>query len=190
MNHYFKITSSFSSSGTISLLLFFLLASPLWGDGKGVAQECNVFYVTPGGADSGTVGTKANPADFLYALSLVSGANDKIYMASGTYNFSNPINLINNVTIEGGFDPTTWEKSNSTATNIYRDNANIEPTPSRLVAMYGNTISNFLLQDLTIRCSDAFGNSTSTYSVHLTNCSNYEIVRCKLIAGNAGNASN
>jgi PKD repeat protein len=153
------------------------------------AQQCTVIYVTPNGASSGTVGTKAAPASLTYAITLATATDNKIHMASGTYNISAALNMKSNLTIEGGYNSTTWKKSNATATTIYRDNSNVEANPNRLVAMYCNNISNFRLQDLTIRTANGFGNGISTYGVHLSGCSDYEIVRCKISAGNAGNGN-
>jgi hypothetical protein len=165
---------------------FIALSAILW-QCISFGQECNIVYVAPGGATSGTAGTKANPADIFYGITLSSSTNNKIYIAAGTYNISAPINLKSNVTLEGGFDLLTWKKSNSTTTTIYRDNSNPEPNPSRIVAMYGNNISNFRLQDLTIRSASVFSGGISSYALHLNGCSDYEIVRCKIIAGNAAN---
>lgn len=157
--------------------------------GRGFAQQCTVIYVTPNGASTGTAGTKAAPASLTYALTLANATDNKIFMASGTYNITAPINMKANLTIEGGYNANTWKKSNSTATTIYRDNSNIESAPNRLVAMYCNAISNFRLQDLTIRTANAFGGGVSTYGIRLNACSNYQIARCKVIAGNAGNGT-
>jgi len=175
------------------LLLYIFLFIPLLGGvggGFSFAQECNIVYVTPNGATSGAAGTKANPAELLYGLTLANATDNKIYMAAGTYILFNPLNMLSDITLEGGFDPLTWEKSNSTTTTIYRDNSNVEPSPNRLVAIYCMGISNFRLQDLTIRSANAFGNGISSYGLYLDSCSNYDIVRCKIIAGNAGNGSN
>lgn len=154
------------------------------------AQECNVVYVTPGGAASGTAGTKTTPASFLYGLSLANSTDNKIYMAAGTYIVYNPINLKSDISIDGGYNATTWEKSNATSTSIYRDNSNMESSPDRLVAMYGISIYNFQLQDLTIQCANAFGDGISSYGIYLSGCSNYNIIRCKIFSGNAGNGLN
>lgn len=153
------------------------------------AQECNIIYVTPGGASTGAAGTKANPASITYALTLATGPNNKIYMAAGTYILSQPLNLVNNVTIEGGFN-SSWYKTNNSTTTILRDNTNPLSNPLRLIGIFGNNVSNFRLQDLTIRVLGTFENSVSTYTVYLSGCSNYQIVRCKLIGGNAGNGVN
>lgn len=153
------------------------------------AQQCNVIYVTPNGASSGTAGTKAAPASLTYAVTLANATDNKIYMSSGTYNISNPIQMKSNLTIEGGFNPSTWQKSNSTATTIYRDNSNLETNPNRLVAIYCNNISNFRFQDLVIRTANVYGGGISTYTLYLNGCSNYQIGRCKIQAGNAGSGS-
>ncbi len=153
------------------------------------AQQCTVIYVTPNGASSGTSGTKIAPASLSYALTLANATNNKIFMASGTYNISNPINMKANLSLEGGYNAITWKKSNSTTTTIYRDNSNVESSPNRLVAVYCTTISNFRLQDLTIRTANGYGGGVSSYGIHLNGCSNYQIVRCKIIAGNAGNGT-
>ena len=174
----------------IFFTLFFL--SPLlWrvAGGEVFAQQCTVIYVTPNGASSGTAGTKAAPASLTYGLTLVNGTNNKIFMSSGTYNISNPILMKANLSIEGGYNAISWKKSNATATTIYRDNTNVEPSPNRLVAIYCTTISNFRFQDLTIRTASGFGGGISSYGIHLGGCSNYVIVRCKVYAGNAGNGT-
>jgi len=154
------------------------------------AQECNIVYVKAGGATSGVAGTKSTPASLLYGLTLANSVDNKIYMASGTYYLFNAINMLSDVTLEGGFDGITWVKGNGTSTTIYRDNSNVESSPTRLVAMYCMNISNFRLQDLTIQCSNAFGSGASSYGVYMTGCSNYVVARCKIISGNAGNGDN
>ena len=154
------------------------------------AQECNIVYVKPGGATTGTAGTKNNPASLLYGIVLANSVDNKIYMASGTYYVFNAINMKSDISLEGGFNVSTWEKSNGTTTTIYRDNSNVETAPTRLVAMYCMNKSNFKMQDLTIQCSNAFGSGASSYGVYLSGCSNYQITRCKIIAGNAGNGDN
>lgn len=177
---------------TYRVLITILLFSPLlWrgAGGEAFAQQCTVIYVTPNGASSGTAGTKIAPASLTYALSLATATDNKIYMASGTYNISSPIDMKANLSIEGGYNSTTWKKSNASATTIYRDNSNIESNPIRIVAIYCTNISNFRFQDLTIRTSNGFGNGTSTYGIRLSGCSNYQIVRCKITAGNAGDGT-
>lgn len=152
------------------------------------AQECNIIYVTPFGATSGAAGTKQNPANLTYGLSLATSPQNIIYMRAGTYNVSNPVNLVSDVKIYGGFN-TQWEKTNGSETIIFRDFSNVQPNPLRLVAVQGINISNFELHDLTIKTANAVGEGVSTYGLYLNGCSNYELVRIKVEAGSATNGS-
>jgi hypothetical protein len=158
----------------------------------GTVPACNVIYVTPTGFG---VGTQASPTDLLTALSMSNCNGALIRMAIGTYNFNNPISTISSyTTIEGGFDDGNgWQKTSAAgATTINRTTANLEgpANAERLVAIYGNGIHDFRLQDLTITTAaggtSAGGNGISTYGMHLTAAYNYEIVRCQIQAGAAG----
>ena len=166
---------------------FLLLAVLLSGFGHfSFSQQCNVIYVTPNGASAGAAGTRANPASLTYGLSLANGVDNLIWMAAGNYPLSSPLQLVSNVTLEGGFDPVTWIKSNATPTVIQKDNTNVIPAPANaLVALAGLTISNFRLQDLTITVANATTPVTSVYGVYLNGCSNYNIVRCSVTSGAA-----
>lgn len=149
-----------------------------------MAQECNIIYVTPSGAGSGSAGTKANPANLIYGLSLANAGNSILYLRAGTYNVSNPVNLVSGVKIYGGFNPQ-WEKTNGSESIIYRDFFNVQPNPSRLVAVQGTNLSNFELHDITIKTANAIGNGVSTYGLYLNGCSSYELVRVRIQAGTA-----
>lgn len=155
------------------------------------SQECGVIYVTPNGATSGVAGTRANPANLTYGLTLVSAQNNRLWLASGTYNLLQPLQLISNVVIEGGFDASTWVKSNSTATVLLKDASNVIPAPANaLVAIAGLNVNNFRLQDLTIQVASANTPQTSVYGIYLNGCSNYNIVRCNVTTGAAGTGIN
>ncbi len=155
-----------------------------------VYSQCNILYVTPTGTGLGTI---ANPASLSGALFLVTTTNARVIrMAIGTYNIDNAITIpIDGVTLEGGFDPgNAWRKTSlAGATTITRSTAAPEGAANaqRLVAIYAINRSNFRLQDITITTANATGNGMSTYGVHLTNCSNYNIVRCQILPG-AGSA--
>lgn len=148
------------------------------------AQECNVIYVSPGGANSGAAGTKSNPASLQYGLTLVSAGNSRLHLRAGTYNISTEINLVSNCRIEGGYN-ANWQKTNGSETIIFRDFTNPSPNPSRLIAVSGGNLTNFELHDITIKTANAIGNGVSTYGMYLSGCSNYELVRVKIQAGNA-----
>src|SRR5680860_753042 len=150
-----------------TISLFVLLVFNLTG------QSCGVVYVTPSGNGAGTI---AYPSSIDNALTSAS-PNDVIRLAIGTYSLDNPLNLVGDITLEGGFDPANgWSKTSlAGATTINRTTLNPEGPGNapRLVAFYGNSIANFRLQDLTISTDNAVNNQTSTYAIHLDNCSNY-----------------
>ncbi|RMG31581.1 MAG: T9SS C-terminal target domain-containing protein [Bacteroidetes bacterium] len=149
------------------------------------SNACVVVYASPTGTGAGT---QSDPASLLDAISLASCSNSIIKMAVGTYTIDNPITSIaGNITLEGGFEPSNgWRKtSRAGATTIFRTAANPEglANQQRIVGIYLNGASNFRFQDLTIETDHAIDPGTSTYGVHLTNCSDYQFVRCQIIAG-------
>ncbi|MEN2993661.1 MAG: hypothetical protein ABDH91_08950 [Bacteroidia bacterium] len=159
------------------------------------------IYVTPNG-DPGGAGAKANPTTLQAALTRAACSNTIIKMATGTYTISSPITgITSNITLEGGFDAANnWRKtSQAGATRILRTNQNVEgcsdgTNAPRLVALQISNASNFRLQDLTVEGENApaassgcaSGRGVSTYALYLSNCSNYQIVRCRFIVGNGG----
>jgi gliding motility-associated-like protein len=126
--------------------------------------------------------------------------NVVIKMTQGTYTLNAPItNLTSFITLEGGFDPTFTTKSSlAGATTIFRTNANIQGPPNapRLTAFEISGATNFRLQDLTIQVANAPASTpaspygVSTYGIHMNGCSNYDIVRCQIIVGNASAGQN
>lgn len=156
------------------------------------APTCNVIYVNTTG---GGTGTQANPTDLLTALSMSACNGALIRMATGTYNFNNPITTLSSyTTLEGGFDPVTWIKTSLPgATTINRTAANLEGPANapRIVLFQANGIHDFRLQDITITTSNPpispSGYGVSTYGLHLTGAYNYDFVRCQILPGNASN---
>jgi len=149
------------------------------------AQQCEIIYVTPGGASSGAAGTQTNPANLTYGLSLATPTDNQIWLASGTYPISTTLFIISNITLEGGFDATTWIKTNLQPSIINRDNSNMQLAPNRLVAVECTGITNFRLQDLTINVTNGVGDGVSVYGIHMDSCTNYSITRCIVATGNA-----
>ncbi|MBL4735653.1 MAG: T9SS type A sorting domain-containing protein [Flavobacteriales bacterium] len=150
----------------------------------GTAQECTIIYITPTGASSGVSGTKLNPANLLYGLTLADSVNSQLHIASGFYSLSTTLNMASDVTMEGGFNDTSWVKTNAVPTVIFRDSSNISTSPNRLIAISCIGVSNFRLQDLTISVANAVGDGVTTYGLYLDSCSGYSITRCDIIAGN------
>jgi gliding motility-associated-like protein len=155
------------------------------------AQSCVIIYVTPTGTGNGT---QASPTNFTNALSMAQCNNSIIKLATGTYSFDNPITGITGyTTIEGGFDAVTWAKTSAPgATTIYRTALNPEGIPGsqRIVAIYMNSASFFRFQDVTFQTADCpnstFQGGMSNYVFHMTNCSDYSFVRCRMLPGKGG----
>ncbi|MBL4656740.1 MAG: hypothetical protein JKX73_01980, partial [Flavobacteriales bacterium] len=166
----------------ISITIIAIVLTPVMATG----QECNIIYVTPSGAGSGPT-DKSNPANLQYGLSLVDSANNQLHLSSGLYTLTSPLIMVSGVTIEGGFTDTSWEKSNSTATILFRDASNVQTYPNRLVAVACVEVTDFRLQDLDIIVANAVGDGVTTYGVYLDNCANYSIVRCNINSGNGSN---
>ena len=150
------------------------------------AQECGIIYVTPTGATSGAAGTRANPADLLYGLSLVSASDTIVWLSSGTYSISNTISIPNGVTIEGTFNAGIWDKTNANTSLIARNALNPDMANLALIALEGTGISNFRLQDLDISVALAPSSQITVYGIKLSNCSNYNITRCVVTTGAGG----
>ncbi len=167
--------------------LLFVLLSILSSFYQIFAQECGIIYVTPNGTSDIGSGTRDNPTNINHALSLISPQDRTMWLASGNYNLSNTLNIIDNFTIEGGFDPNTWIKTNNTPTIIRRDSANIQNNPNRLVALSATNVNLFNIHDLTIITADAVGNGVTNYGIYLNNCSFYYISRVTVKAGNGSN---
>ncbi|MDP2325930.1 MAG: hypothetical protein Q8N51_18145, partial [Gammaproteobacteria bacterium] len=151
------------------------------------AQQCGVIHVSPNGAGSGAAGTRSNPASLTYGLSLASGTNTVIWMAAGTYPITNTLQIPSGITLEGGFDPATWVKSNATPTIISRSAANVLPAPANaLVGLAALNATGFRLQDLTVDVAAAPSSGVSVYGIYLNGCSDYNIVRCVVTTGAGG----
>ena len=135
-----------------------------------------------------SAGTSADPTDLLTAMSMVGGNVDRVYIQSGTYILSQAIIMPSDVQLIGGFN-ADWVKDNSSITTIYRDANNIQVGPNRLVGVQCIGQSNFRLQDITVQVATGQGQGTSVYGIYLNNCSDYQLVRCKVIAGNGGHGS-
>lgn len=167
------------------------------------SPDCDFAYVATTGTDDVFAGGPDNPYRTLdYALSQLNGRT-YIRMAGGTYNESNVINMIDNLTIEGGyqFAAGIWTKiSNQTTTLILSGFQNSTFTGSNniehRVGVHSNGASNWRLQDLTISTTNVSGTTPSNrgrsnYAILIQNGSaNYDIVRCNITSGAASRGAN
>lgn len=188
-NYVLSATNTFGCVGTDTAFITYSPPPP--------PQVCNNVYVTPNGTGGGL--SQNDPTDLLTAIGLAQCNNLTIKMALGTYTISEALYITSLLTIEGGFDPANnWRKSSvAGGTTIIRNTANIEGLPDapRIVALYANGASYWRMQDVTVRVLDAPAaqpgqHGVSLYGLHLTACTNYEVVRCQIITGNASNGAN
>ena len=155
---------------------------------------CTNIYVTQDADDTGD-GSQDDPTNIDNAMDMAMCNNTVIKMAAGTYNIDAPLQLSSYLTLEGGFDATTWEKSSTAgATTIHRTILNPQGLPDarRLVALQASNAVGFRLQDLTITTANALISNQegiSTYGIHLLNCSEYDIIRCQVLPGNASDGA-
>ena len=176
-----------------SFLLIYLV---LFSVNVGFGQNCtglgsqnfsDIIYVSVSGTPT-SAATADDPVDLLTGISLLGGNADKVYLQGGTYVLTDALVMPSNAQLIGGFN-ADWIKDNGSVTTLFRDPSNVQMGPPRLVAIQCVGQSNFRLQDLTIRTANALGQGVTTYGVYLNNCSDYEIVRCKIVSGNGGNGT-
>jgi hypothetical protein len=180
-NYTVRITNPISGCSTDAI------ATLVVGSPPPLPSCVNIYASTTGTV--GAAGTQADPTTLAEALTRAACQNAVIKLATGTYNINNALFLSSFVTIEGGFiQASAWTKTSVPgATTINRTTANPEGAVNaqRLVAFYGNSVSGFRLQDLTITTANANLPGMSTYGLHLTNCSGYNIVRTQILPGAA-----
>jgi hypothetical protein len=159
--------------------------------GWALAQSCGYWYVSPTGTAT-AAGTPADPLSLQAAINQATSSPIKhIRLAIGDYPLSAPLNLEDNIILEGGFDlsgPQPVKRSGG-ITRLRRLSGTPEANPCRLVAVQAIGKTGFELHDLYIEVENASytadGPGCSTYGLYLNGCSNYQIVRCRIHAGDA-----
>ena len=137
-----------------------------------------VLFVSLNGSDTNH-GTQAQPLRTVSAAvskAVVSSPPFAIDVAGGTYNEGGGVTVSSNITIEGGFDPSTWMHSGTETTTI-------TGAPQ---AVYANAATGVLLEDLTLQGSAQPGSGQSSYGLRAINGSN---VTLDYVAVSAGNGS-
>jgi len=159
-------------------VILLLLIAP-----RALAQECGYIYVTPNGASSGSAGTRDTPASLAYAMTLASSGGH-LRISHGTYPLSETLDIPSGITLEGGFDASTWNKTNASTTVFHRDATNYDVANKALIGLRVIGQSDFRIQEMEIRVDDAPGSGVSVYGIYLSGCSNYVISRCQIFTGN------
>jgi hypothetical protein len=159
--------------------------------GWALAQSCGYWYVSPTGTPTAS-GTPSDPLSLQAAITqAATGPTKHIRLAIGTYLLNAPLSLEDNIILEGGFDLSGPEpiKRSDGITRLLRQSGTPEANPCRLVAVQAIGKTGFELHDLYIEVENASytadGPGCSTYGLYLNGCSNYQIVRCRIHAGNA-----
>ena len=154
-------------------------------------SQCNIIYVSPTGTGTGT---KASPSSLLNAINVLATNGDHLKLDTGLYTISNTITSIpDSLIIEGGFiSVNNWDKTSlAGATRIFRDNSNLSDAGLATVRISAFELSNvdgFRFQDFTVQTDNAPVATTygiSLYGIYLNGCSNYKIVRCQVMVGDA-----
>jgi gliding motility-associated-like protein len=163
------------------------------------SATCDFAYVATYGQDSVYRGGPDNPYKTIeYALTQLNGRK-YIRIATGTYNEVNPLNLQNDLVIEGGYKVSSniWSKNNSDSTVIIASGTTVvNADVAHRVGFVSNGASNWRLQDLVISTTNTSaittnGKGYSNYGVLAINGSaNFEIVRTRIYVGNAAKGRN
>ena len=154
--------------------------------------QCDIVYVALSGLPSAS-GAIGDPLDLKTAISTANDG-DLIRVGTGIYDLDVSLTIpFDNIIIEGGFDDFNgWEKTSlAGATTINRTAVNPDGMMNdyRLVVVYAANISGFELHDITLTTDGATTPGTSTYGMHIDNCTNYFITRCQILPGNASDGT-
>jgi hypothetical protein len=153
---------------------------------------CNIIYVSPSGGGTGLL--KSSPTDLATAIGMSSCSNTIIKMQTGTYNFTNKLDIGSYITIEGGYNSTfttkTSDMSSGGSTRLVRS-ATPDGGSGNSVTMFNvaAAATSFRLQDLRIEMPvHSSGTRLTNYGVYLgAGASSYKIVRCYIDAGQGSN---
>lgn len=156
-------------------------------------SQCTIHFVTTTGTPS-AAGSMTDPLDITTAF-IVAGAGDIIRISDGVYTINQPLNIpADNIVIEGGFlSGENWKKTSLVgSTTISRSSLNPEGVANqqRLVAMYADSKVGFQIHDIFFTTSSASSASSTSYGLHIANCSDYSVVRCKISSGNGASGVN
>jgi gliding motility-associated-like protein len=164
------------------------------------SPTCDFAYVATSGVDSVYAGGPDLPYKSLaYALTQLSGRK-YIRMAHGLYNETVPLLLQDSLIIEGGYRITgnIWSKVNNVDSTVILCTGTeiVSNTIAHRVGFKSDGADNWRLQDLRIQTTNISqitpgGPGYSNYGILAINgSSNFEVVRCKVLVGNAAKGLN
>lgn len=158
-----------------------------------LASTCGIVYVDGNNGNDTNSGSATNPVASIFKALDLASAGDKIIVEHGVYNEANILNLKTGVTIEGAYVNTAgvWTKSGNLITEIQCGiNEQINDSTEHIIGFKADNVSNWKLIDLKIETAHATGNAVngegkSNYAVWINNSSNFELIRCNIISGDA-----
>ena len=136
-----------------------------------------ILFVSTSGSDTNQ-GTQAQPMRTVSAAASKAALNSPpftVEVAGGTYNEGAGVTVTPNLTVEGGFDPSTWTQQGTQTTTI-------TGAPQ---AVYASGATNVLLDDLTLQGTAAPGYGASAYGLRAINNSDVTLKYVTVSAGNA-----
>jgi gliding motility-associated-like protein len=158
------------------------------------SPTCDFAYVATTGQDIISSGGPDNPYRTLgYALTQL-GTRRYVRIANGTYIENNPLLLVTDLIIEGGYDVTSnlWTKTNTSGTNLDCRGAQvINNDVAHRVGFVADNADNWLLQDLNIATTNVVNTTVSNrgfsnYAILAINgSSGFQVVRCNVNSGTA-----
>jgi hypothetical protein len=140
------------------------------------SAPAGVLYVSLTGSDTNP-GTQAQPLRTISAAVIKAEASSppsSVDVAGGTYGEGSGVTITSSVTIDGGFDPSTWLPSSTQTTTI-------TGAPQ---AVYADNANGVLLENLTLQASAPSGSGQSSYGLHEVNSANVTLNDVKVSAGN------
>ena len=166
-------------------------------------DACNTIYVSDAGNDSFNGNSDFPLKTIAKAMSLVTPTRNHIKVAEGNYIMNQRLKLLDNLIIDGSYivSGANWTKSSDANTHFHFEASTegLNPTVTsesndirHIIGVVADGTSDWTLQDLIISSDDingmtVSGRGSSNYVLWLNNCSDYNIVRCEIISGNASN---
>lgn len=168
------------------------------------SPACNISYVDPvGGNDVTGNGRPSNPYKSISVAANAGATYIRVAKCASGCVETSIVNIPSNCVIEGGYVrnptfPERWSKSSGIGDRTFITFSGEETISGvrHIAAFKSSGVSGWTVKDLNITTSntpanqfDASSRGMSNYGFLIINSSNYNIVRCNLVIGNAGQGS-
>ncbi len=167
-------------------LLQLLCAAGALCSAAGLASAKDIIYVSAATGSDSADGSWAQPlATIQVALAQADAMPgvQSIFVATGNYE---PIQLVSDVRLFGGFDSSTWQRSQA-GFDLTVIRATDGPTNA---AVHGSNVGNVLMDGFTILTDDRTAAQESAYGVRLFSCTAVEISNSSIVVGAGGDGVN